>query len=328
MDGVCDKGWTGRYVFCGVDWVEAHINAMVAQWLVNWGTFAVHLILLCIWHLLGHEMVEWVKGRVGSRIAFKMFKDWPRRPPGLRHWCLSVVVLNIYYKRQAFWNILGPGPFVTSAFFLVFDAFGFSWIGCALVPERGRRVRRKPRQVINRYQQISLGFFPTLIFFAAQCMLMMYYVVIMNEDQDTKHTSNVNFTRWFTGVLLMLAVGQDEVGFDFDWKFWKDAQSQEDKVDKAKRGRFLTFQWKCRSAFDFFINLIARLVILNTVPIMVSKSDPEEFIKDCLAVFFITRLDDLQHPSTLEEEIELINTGQNRTEDDELYNKLEASPDE
>jgi len=51
--------------------------------------------------------------------------------------------------------------------------------------------------------------------------------------------------------------------------------------------------WYIRLFFDVTINVGARNLVMFTFPILLGSEAPLDFVKDCLAVFFITTLDDL-----------------------------------
>merc|ERR1712087_346021 len=61
------------------------------------------------------------------------------------------------------------------------------------------------------------------------------------------------------------------------------------------------YSWKfcTRFLYDLTINCFCREVLLCIAPIALSTSDRNDLIKDCLAIFFITKLDDIDDPDSI-----------------------------
>eukprot|EP00418_Pyrodinium_bahamense_P067452 CAMPEP_0179085796 /NCGR_PEP_ID=MMETSP0796-20121207/38877_1 /TAXON_ID=73915 /ORGANISM="Pyrodinium bahamense, Strain pbaha01" /LENGTH=117 /DNA_ID=CAMNT_0020783243 /DNA_START=199 /DNA_END=552 /DNA_ORIENTATION=- len=57
---------------------------------------------------------------------------------------------------------------------------------------------------------------------------------------------------------------------------------------------------------SLFINLIFRQIIVCSAPVLLGVEEPLDFIKDCLALFFITKLDDLDDAILFEKELEKV----------------------
>merc|ERR1712110_1374891 len=55
---------------------------------------------------------------------------------------------------------------------------------------------------------------------------------------------------------------------------------------------------RLRYMFDLTVNGIVRPIIMAVAPIMLSTEEPLDFIKDALALFFITQLDDFDDAKT------------------------------
>jgi hypothetical protein len=71
------------------------------------------------------------------------------------------------------------------------------------------------------------------------------------------------------------------------------------KQDRLEGFGLATFNelWFFRSLMDFAINGIARTIIMYTFPLLLCTEGSMDFIKDCTAVLFISKLDDLEGDS-------------------------------
>uniref|UniRef100_A0A7S1EXT2 Uncharacterized protein n=1 Tax=Noctiluca scintillans TaxID=2966 RepID=A0A7S1EXT2_NOCSC len=57
--------------------------------------------------------------------------------------------------------------------------------------------------------------------------------------------------------------------------------------------------WTTRRGMDWFVNSVIRETIKFTTPILVNSEEPLDFVKDCMAIFFLTQLDDLTEDFSL-----------------------------
>lgn len=137
---------------------------------------------------------------------------------------------------------------------------------------------------------------------------MGYYMFDLNSDPDTHNVESVSFMKWFFAVVLTILAGEDEVGAPFNHEFWDHLCEQ--KIASLKKPVFWglwqierRYEFRFRMVLSFIVNRIFRGIILGTGPIMLCVSGPMDFIKDCLAIFFITKLDDLDDTECLEEVI-------------------------
>merc|ERR1712032_1386950 len=148
-----------------------------------------------------------------------------------------------------------------------------------------------------------------VLYFIAQVGLMGYYMFSLNSDPDTHNVESVSFLKWFFAVVLTIIAGEDEVGAPFNQEFWDHLCEQ--KIASLKRPVFgclwqteRRYEFRCRMVLSFIVNRIFRGIILGTGPILLCVCGPMDFIKDCLAIFFITKLDDLDDHQDLQEVIE------------------------
>merc|ERR1711971_98735 len=110
--------------------------------------------------------------------------------------------------------------------------------------------------------------------------------------------------------MITLCVDEDEAGATYDSKYWKDQFYHHPKamaLSEKRRKVFWFFtvsfrtDWRFRYVFDTVVNAMARSVILCTAPILLSTEEPMDFIKDCLALFFITKIDDYDDAKSLDD---------------------------
>eukprot|EP00415_Alexandrium_ostenfeldii_P000210 UN0210 len=155
--------------------------------------------------------------------------------------------------------------------------------------------------------QVAAPFSKALLFFIGQFSLMMIFVYELDRDKETKEACNVSFFKWFVASILTVLCGQSEVGQEYGPHFWELLQVS----DAAKEHGYLIgpirlenwYIFKVRHTFSFIVNNIFRMLVLGLCPIMLCVSTHFEFIKDCLALFFITKLDDVDGGSSLLEEL-------------------------
>merc|ERR1712232_581950 len=159
--------------------------------------------------------------------------------------------------------------------------------------------------------------------FVAQMGLITYYIFELegwsDEDPDdnvglkTHDYNNVSVVKWFIGVVIVEVAAENEVGAEFNFKFWynliKGALNEDSTIYKNwDRRKELKKEWCCkeewcgktyhvvegvfRCLLAFLVNSVSRSVLLGTAPIMLCVEGPMDFIKDVMAVFFIVNLDD------------------------------------
>lgn len=255
--------------------------------------------------------------------------DMPRLNSSLRELSLAVVVLNVFYNPRR----SNGYQFTWSGVILLIAACG------SRLPDiiKHCRERRHPSQhlihteetedtsdvdesqggsegfdhstslsdvkmsqwlVMNRYQMMSMRFTSILALFWCQLALGMFYMYSFLAGH--KGWDNSSALRWFTAMLLCNLASEDGTGRTFHLPFWLKLIS-----NKTMKNEGLRRQICIRMFMSFIVNLCIRRIILSTAPIILSVvDDPLAFIKDSLAVFFITRLDDLDHPINFKSDFE------------------------
>jgi len=252
--------------------------------------------------------------------------------------------LNVYLGQwSAALSSVAENPFVASCAWLMFDAtilyhaIGAFGSRICTADNKGAYTKLKAQQatkVSNRYMQISKDFGVSICFFVAQCGLMCYYVFFMNEDPETHNHKNMSVIQWCFATIITAIAGEDEVGTPYNEEFWitltgdtwyapslwmrgrkvgprlqATVEQQNDKPT-AIGCIPVTFrtEWLLRRGMSFTVNRVFRTIILGTAPVMLSVAEPMDFIKDVMAVFFMTKLDDIDDAEDLEKHLEkLIN---------------------
>jgi len=153
--------------------------------------------------------------------------------------------------------------------------------------------------VVNRYQ-LPTSSFTTLVFlFVCQMTLSLFYIYSLNNNK--KGWADSSGWRWFIGLLLCNLAGEDEIGYVFQFAFWlKLLHTKDPRMQKVPSMMFFfkiqdfKKEVRARMFMSMFVNMFTRRIILCTAPILLSvANDPIDSVKDCLAVFFINKLDDL-----------------------------------
>jgi len=165
------------------------------------------------------------------------------------------------------------------------------------------------------YMDVTRDFFKTLGIWVVQSMLVAFYIDNLNRDTKSKSLKDCHVGNWICAVLLQLYVGDKQLGGAHNTEFWRNLWTKGGKLKNvhpdmmylsrqnrclgsfmhACCGSMLPFKvwWSMRWFFDGSINIAARSVIMFTFPIMLGREPPLDFVKDCLAVLFITTLDDV-----------------------------------
>lgn len=174
------------------------------------------------------------------------------------------------------------------------------------------------------YTDVTRGIGKTTVVWVAQSILVIFLVVYLNSDKHSKDLLECKFVNWICAVALQLYLGDTNLGGNTSIHFWGKLWKSDLKdigpdswvirrqtpvtwclwklppvahfcIDKSPLDKLLTFRirWLFRFVFDVSINVVARNLIMFTFPILIITEDPLDFVKDCLAVFFVTTLDDI-----------------------------------
>jgi hypothetical protein len=138
----------------------------------------------------------------------------------------------------------------------------------------------------------------TAIIFVAQFALFFFFTLDMNGDEDTHCRYKMNIFHWFAAVLVTNVSGHAESGGSFNPDLWTALWNSEKDGCKVKDHRKEFFG---RLFFDATINAFSREVLLCLAPVALSVVDRDDLIKDSLAIFFISRMDDIAEDRTIDQ---------------------------
>ena len=179
----------------------------------------------------------------------------------------------------------------------------------------------------STYQDLTRDFSKVLGLFIMQAGLFTLYVKHMNApDAPSKDRNQVNFFYWCLGVLIQLFSSNAQLGRSYNPEWWS-ALAEIDSEDHMSSGwdqlrqmfclmpharelgrrkhRVLcvrvpySVDWTTRRGMDWFVNAVIRETLKFTTPILVNSEEPLNFVKDCMAIFFLTQLDDLTEEFSL-----------------------------
>jgi hypothetical protein len=246
----------------------------------------------------------------------------------------DLVILNIFYSRRT-WNMgiiwlngKTSGPFVSSLLFTLLES-GIPWVVHKLLekcfPDWVMSKEKKGLEgniISTRYADKAFPLPYVSLLFFAQSGLFIMFLTSMNEGSAAQQYSgcSLKVTQWLISVAVTNVAGTDEVGSPYNGDVWvairkkinedSNATTEEHTLLKsqespavAKRRAMSWFQFCVRNAFDWVVNCFFREVILGLAPVMLAVVAREDFIKDVLAIFFISKLDDIDDPKMLSESL-------------------------
>jgi len=169
------------------------------------------------------------------------------------------------------------------------------------------------------YMDLTKQFERVFPVFLAQVGFLLFYVVDLNTEHNT-HYGNASFYKWALAIIATTYCGESQLGEEYSKAFWtnvmKDDIKKEDDeelpqfwqrkfIGNNKLGSLISLnlhfkmryylEWRLRQMMDFFINSLCRTILMYTFPILMCTSDDfMDFVKDAMAIYFITTLDDIQ----------------------------------
>lgn len=164
--------------------------------------------------------------------------------------------------------------------------------------------------VENRYQNVNVPFRIMLLYFWVQGALMTYFLYYVNNDEKVhyrgKHQEHKFSTlKWIIAVNLTQIAGEKEAGRIFHFSYWASLWKLKDGTNQDKILGCIPcpywLQLRLRAICDFLVNALFRIIIMAVAPVELAVQDDLEFIKDALAIFFITKLDNYEDPKKFED---------------------------
>merc|ERR1712087_775522 len=153
--------------------------------------------------------------------------------------------------------------------------------------------------ICSRFSDFSVSWGFTTVTFVAQFALFSIFVLEMNGDVKTHARCNMNVFHWLAAVLVTNVAGLQESGDSFKKEVWDELWEQRETSDRAERVREHPVQYWTRLFYAGTINGFCRELLLCLAPVALSVVDRNDLVKDCLAIFFISKIDDIQQPKTI-----------------------------
>eukprot|EP00448_Togula_jolla_P026063 CAMPEP_0170650292 /NCGR_PEP_ID=MMETSP0224-20130122/45729_1 /TAXON_ID=285029 /ORGANISM="Togula jolla, Strain CCCM 725" /LENGTH=498 /DNA_ID=CAMNT_0010981953 /DNA_START=53 /DNA_END=1549 /DNA_ORIENTATION=- len=165
----------------------------------------------------------------------------------------------------------------------------------------------------SMYTDLTVPFRKVFTVWVIQVMLFFLYIEHLNLDKHTHDICKVQYGFWFLAILIQLFQGDKQLGSPFNFDYWYNLKKEDESRVSGESLRNcqhklwyfipLTHKWDwfLRAVMDFSINSTCRYVIMYTFPIMLCVEEPLDFVKDCMAVFFMTTLDDIEQGKSLNE---------------------------
>ncbi|CAK0856378.1 unnamed protein product, partial [Prorocentrum cordatum] len=325
-NGVCDSGTCPRAElpeYCvtednslptGLCYVEDFLSwsaGPARELLLNRFALLVSFIMILQFHLMPllAYWCEKYKFTVGAKVIRAAFGH-SRKSNFLRSLGRHIYILNIYYSgafeamEAAVFGSHEHQPFIESLLFAFFESLFVNQFFRYLQKNRydyefqeAKAMHKNLREIIvTKFADYSVPWGFSTILFIAQFMLFSVFILDMNGDENTHCRCKMNIYHWFAAVLVTNVSGHDESGGTFKQSAWHFLWTSESNQFKVKD--YPVEGWS-RWFYDSTINAFCREVLLCLAPVALSVSDRNDLVKDCLAIFFISRMDDIE-PRTIE----------------------------
>jgi hypothetical protein len=336
-DGICGEAWTGQAICI----FENVFNFMVSRFFFCEAVFWICIFLLILFNVLTqlHDLAVLDSDTHGTPTWFRTYlktyhskENAPVTP--LRALISAVIVLNMFqadWLDRKEWNFttvhwfLRKNPVWSCVLFIVCEQLLSNW---ALVftirhlanthPKDNNdktkdKVLSKP--VSNRYQHLTWRGCRLYVLFLVQFSLLCFYVLNLHESGE-KYTRNgsVSCFKWLIGVGVVIVAGDGEMGQRFNAALWFRLHHEVLKKYKLERDRLhcrcgkgydLLWDIRRRASLSWMINSAGLTFLRRTFPVILSNADPWSFIMDCMAIFFIVKLDDISSDDTIDEDLQL-----------------------
>merc|ERR1719374_106480 len=138
----------------------------------------------------------------------------------------------------------------------------------------------------STYQDLTRDFSKVLGLFIMQAGLFTLYVKHMNAPDAPSKDRTSSGSGW------------DQLRQMFPWKPHATELGRRKHRVLCVRVPY-SVDWTTRRGMDWFVNAVIRETLKFTTPILVNSEEPLDFVKDCMAIFFLTQLDDLTEEFSL-----------------------------
>jgi len=170
-----------------------------------------------------------------------------------------------------------------------------------------RESEEEKEMIDSKFADFSVSWSMASFIFVGQFALFLFFVLELNGDGDTHDVCSMNVFHWLTAIIVTNVAGQDESGEGFHRTVWHVLRTRSAKFSKEveKYGEVkFTVQFWCRLFYAATINGFVREVLLCLAPVALSVVDRGDLVKDCLAIFFISQMDDLKESKKIDVALE------------------------
>jgi hypothetical protein len=265
------------------------------------------------WHLV----TAWAEIAPSAKKSIRVFFGHSRCSNFARCLGRNVIILNIYYNKgfavaeHTLLRSYGHHPLVESVIFAFFES--------AIVHQFARRLQKRLRDYSSRdrdwakgeiidskFSDFSVPWSMATITFVGQFALFFFFVLELNGDGKTHEACSMNVFHWLTAVIVTNVAGLGESGVGFHASVWHELWKQRASYPVRSRyfGEPYSEQYCSRCFYAVTINGFCREVLLCLAPVALSVVDRGDLVKDCLAIFFICKMDDLDQPKTISKVLE------------------------
>jgi len=292
------------------------VQAVCSCWLVPFEELWVYATSVPVFLLAFLFIFQWHWRHAFSDFpwASKLNQIFGEPHRNTRTFAVDLLIVNFYYNEHMKDTYFGKQRFTTSFYMIFFDNvilfYMMFWIAESMRDWHAPTVEFDPFDMDIRvtredphsdcvYQDLIRPFRSTLALFIMQAGLFSLYLAHMNMHDDEDEP--VAFY-WLLAIMIQLYAGEVQLGAPYFAGWWsKLEQSLQAPSRHSTTHRKVLYvlpmsfrmEWKCRQFMDWFVNSVIRESLRYTFPILVCTEEPLDFVKDCMAIFFLTTLDDL-----------------------------------
>jgi hypothetical protein len=219
----------------------------------------------------------------------------------------NIIILNIYVSQalesaeRSLLHSYTHQPFIESVIFAFFESVIMHRLSRWLQKTYFHNYSiqdddwwKKDKVIDSKFSDFSVPWSMATMTFVAQIGLFFIFVLDMNGDAKTHERCNMNVFHWLIAVLVTNVAGLGESGEGFHKAVWDKMWERPPAIQGAEKVRLHSVQFWTRFFYAGTINGFCRELLLCLAPVALSVADRDELIKDCLAIFFISKMDDIE----------------------------------
>lgn len=279
-----DDAFTKRYAFSWMmEGLSCSVGFLIFRWFAN-----AYMMGLCFCSCLLWESLNW-----GSKAK----SIW-------REANLQLMVLNIFFSEQQF-DVVRNNRFASTCLFLFIEESITQYVNYKrhYGPQQYGEEDLKRLQIVNRYQKLSTRIGRVTLLCVCQLMLgLFYFYAFLQKIKNPQVLETSSGVKWTLAFLLCNAAGEHEVGESFQQHFWLTVMKNlKEEQHPSACCQFFSCKYmnelRARRLFSILVNMYLRRIIFCSAPVLLAlENDTLDFLKDVMAVFFITKLDEIDDP--------------------------------